>query len=78
MRVKSEMILCDSVRFISSKSQETSRLKGSDRLRQEFKLLSAKRTIGGCPRDYSAKHCPLKSLKIQLSVVLGQLKGLAC
>jgi len=59
------------VRFNSSRSRNTFGLRGLDGLRRELGLSSAKKMIGGCLWDYSARHYPLKTLNGRLSVVLG-------
>lgn len=52
-----------------------SKFRGPDGLKQELGLLPAKKTIGGCFLDCSARHYPLKTLNEQLNVVLGRPRG---
>jgi len=64
------------VRFDSSRSWETFKLKGSDGLRQELGLSSVKKMIEGCPQNYNARYCFLKTFNGRLSVVMGGPKGM--
>jgi hypothetical protein len=63
------------MRFNSSRSWETSKLRGLNGLRWVFGLSLAKRMTRGCAWDYNVKHYPLKPLNGQLHIVLGRLKG---
>jgi hypothetical protein len=52
-----------------------SRFRGPNGLKQELKLLSAKKTTGDCFQDYNVRHYPLKILNEQLNGVLGCPRG---
>jgi hypothetical protein len=63
------------MRFNSSRSWETSELRGLNGLRWEFGLLIANRMTRGCAWDYNVKYYPLKPVNGQLHIVLGRPKG---
>jgi len=44
------------VRFDSSRSWETFKLKDLDGLKQELGLSLVKKMIEGCPQNYNARH----------------------
>jgi hypothetical protein len=49
------------MRFDSSRSQDASKFRGSNGLKQELELSLIKKMIGGCFWDYNVGHYPLKT-----------------